>query len=443
MRGQDLRQIPAANFQPHRPALHTGHCDDFKVKQRPVARCFATHPDALSSNAAHVSTPQSPVYGHARLPPHAQRPPSNYPPDMAAVLASMRAGQALNEGYRGSREHHAHMRDGCPPQPPSQISMSQARTSSGFTSAEEQILRAHERRLHPYQQYPPQPVRLLEMQGHQSALSFAGSRGVGSRAPDAYVQHHQGSRGFSPLVSADAMAENQFHAQSHKVPQSTSYQRLCHYKIDMPNDTRVNAPNDLHSRSAPSDFPYSHDHARQQQQHNETIAFHSHSQQQSQAHLRSTTLPPSHFSQRPTRSHQQNSSISFPSNNASIDHITNTRLHPPHINTGTQNFEHDHDSIHTNNHFPRHKDDHNVNSSQHHNAHFRNLQPNIHDPSETESPLVSPALTYGSARTPSTLSPSTPFFGSSFAHAQENYKGYYQEQFSGLEFGPEKQQARQ
>ncbi|KZP23495.1 hypothetical protein FIBSPDRAFT_1042932 [Athelia psychrophila] len=433
LRGQDVYdQVPASTFQP-RP--NTANCNEFTVKPRPGNQ-YNSHHEAFASNAAHMDpragghASHSPAYGQSPFMAHSPIPPGGYHPDMTAAWASMRAGQVLNGGYRNASEHLAQMK----PRYNHHVTMGQARTASGFTAVEEQILRAHGDQRSPYQQYPPQPPRSMGMHGPQGASRSAG--GVPRIQETLARLRHQEGHG------SHTVAENPFHGQARggSASRAASQQRLRHHNIDMPVDYQINPPNDLHTPPAPSDFPYSHEHVRSQQQHNDPTLS-NHNYQPSQAHLRSTTLPPSHFSQRPIRSRQHNSSISAPANNTNIEHITlNTRSNH-YINTGNHHdLEHEHGSIAANIQSPRHNDGRQFDRSKHLNVQLHNQR--SHDPSETESPLVSPALTFGSARTPSTLSPSTPFFSSTFALPQENYKGHYQEQFAGLEMGGEKQQAR-
>lgn len=345
---------------------------------------------------------------------------------MTASLASMRAGQALNEGYDNASELLAQMQARYNPQDP----MGQARASSGFTAVEEQILRAHGERRSPYQQYPPQSARSIGMHGPQGTVRSAG-RAV--RIQDTLAQlRRQEVHGSHTTMKA------LYHEQARgSASQAASYQRPRHHKIDMPADYKISPPNDLHVLSAPSDLPYSHGHAQYQQCIDSKTS--NNNDQPSQAHLRSSTLPPSHFSQRPTRSRQHNSSISAPSSNTNIEHVTLSTRSNYYINAGNHHdLEHEHDNSARNMQSSRHNGSRQLDGSKHLNVQFHNQQ----TPSETDSPLVSPALTYGSTRTPSTLSPSTPFFSSSFALPQENFKGHYQEQFSSLEMGEEKQQAR-
>jgi hypothetical protein len=204
----------------------------------------------------------------------------------------------------------------------------------------------------------------------------------------------------------------------------------------MAGDNSLGGPSDF-SPCSPSDFPYSNNQQDPpQQQHNEPISFNQSSKYQpSQAHVRSTTLPSSHFNQRPYRSRQHHSSSSFPP-----DNLSRTRSNH-YINTGNLNISHEHSNSNStnSNHNQRHNDDHIINSNNYDSTHFHATLQTIQD--DSDSPLVSPSLTY-SSRTPSTLSPATPFFGS-FAHAQENFKGHIQDNFEGLGSGPQfEKQAR-
>ncbi|KAF7984437.1 hypothetical protein HWV62_14512 [Athelia sp. TMB] len=434
LRGQDFNPVPASTFQTRTHSPFHANCDDFKVRPRSGAR-YESPNVPFSSNAACYgpravdNAPCSPAYAHAQLMSNNQHASAGSHPDMAAIFASMQAGQALNDGNAIAAGQLAQIQA----RRRLQASMRQTRAPGGFTGLEEQILRAHGERQSPYQQFPQQSARSVGMHGPQGSYRPAGGA---ARIPEtlARLRHQEGRE-------SHAMADNSIREQArHVASQATSYQRPRHHKIDMPLEYKISPANDLHTPSAPSDFPYLHAHARSQGQQQISSASSTNHPQPSQAHLRSTTLPPSHFSQRPARSHQHNSSISVPSNNTNIEHISlSTRT--LYNNAGNHNnFEHEHGNIATNTLFSRHNDSRQFDSSKRLNEQVRN-QRNAHDPSETESPLVSPALTYGSARTPCTLSPSTPFFTSNFGYAQENYKGSYQEQFNGLEIGEEQEHA--
>ncbi|KIM74130.1 hypothetical protein PILCRDRAFT_14684 [Piloderma croceum F 1598] len=439
LRGQDLQQ----QLQPlvldslhHRPALPIPNSDDFKVKPHLANRYYPNHADAhaLSSNSVSHS-PDS----HAQ--PHDLH--ANFIPDMATILESMRAGQVLSDGYSGVHAHHARARAvalaAYRAQAPSRVPMAmsvqaQTQTRSGFTLAEERILQAHETGHHPYQQQQQQQTHLA---GDTAPRAFSRPRAVNTVRQGPYAQPPFPPRispGFSPIAPTSMMSEDEFHASAQGRHHLSSYQRPHHYQIDMADGNTIEGPSDF-SPSSPSDFPYSNNN----QQHNEPISSDQNSRSQaSQAHVRSITLPSSPFNQRPYRSRQHYSSSSFPP--SSSDNLSRVRSNN-YINTGNHNINQEHSSNNSTNqnHIPRHNDDHIINSNNYDSTHFHATLQTIHD--DSESPLVSPSLTY-SSRTPSTLSPATPFFGS-FAHAQENFKGHVQENFEGFGSGPQgEKQAR-
>jgi hypothetical protein len=447
LRGQDLQQqlqpLVFDSRRHHRPALPIPNSDDFKVKPHPANRYYPNHTDAhaLSSNSVSHS-PASHAQPHDLL--------ANFNPDMATILESMRAGQVLSDGYSGVHAHHARARAAAlatyraQAPPPAHVPMAmsaqaQMQTRSGFTLAEERILQAHETGHHPYQQQ--QQTRLAGDTAPRAHSAFSRPRGVDTVGQGSYAQAPfppQTSPGFSPIAPTSMMSEDEFHASAQGRHHLSSYQHPHHYQIDMANGNTVEGPSDF-SPSSPSDFPYSNNNNHDRpQQHNEPISSDQNSKYQaSQAHVRSTTLPSSPFNQRPYRSRQHYSSSSFPP--SSSDNLSRVRS-DNYINTGNHNInqEHSNNNNSTNqNHIPRHNDDHIINSNNYDNTHFHATLQTIHD--DSESPLVSPSLTY-SSRTPSTLSPATPFFGS-FAHAQENFKGHFQENFEG--FGSESQGEKQ
>jgi hypothetical protein len=424
LRGQGLQQVQPLVLHPrHRHHAPTLNSDDFKVTPRPVSRYYSTHPDAFSSTAA------SPAYIH----PQPLDLPTNFNPNMVAVLESMRAGQALSDGYSGAHAHHAHARATLATYhaPAPVHAQAQTQTRSGFTLAEERILQAHETG----QQSQPS--------GGNSLLP---SRPAFSRA--AWQAPH-GQTAFpsqdSPIASTDMMSEDDFHAAAQGRLHPSSYRRSQHCQIDMTSGNAIQDPSDFSSFApSPSDVPYSHNRhdppQQQQQQYNiPTISSGQNAKYQTpQAHTRSTTLPSLQFNQHPYRSRQHHSSISFPpsnTNNASRIRSNN------YINTSDHNINHEHLNGNSNRN-PRYNDDQNTNGNIHDTTHFRATLQTIHDDSENDnSPLVSPSLTY-SSRTPSTStqSPATPFFGS-FAHAQENFKVHTQDSFEGM--GPGSQMGKQ
>lgn len=319
----------------------------------------------------------------------------------------MRTGQALSDGYSGVHAHHARARATAlaayRAQAPSHVPMAmsvqaQTQTRSGFTLAEERILQAHETGHHPYQQQQQQQQTRLA--GDIAPRASSRPRGVNTVRQGPYAQPSFPPRispGFSPIAPTSMMSEDEFHASAQGRHHLSSYQRPHHYQIDMADGNTIEGPNDF-SPSSPSDFPYSNNNNNHDrpQQHNEPISSDQNSKYQaSQVHVRSTTLPSSPFNQRPYRSRQHYSSSSFPP--SSSDNLSRVRSNN-YINTGN----------------------HNINQEYNSN-------------NDSESPLVSPSLTY-SSRTPSTLSPATPFFGS-FAHAQENFKGHVEENFEGFGSG--------
>ena len=177
--------------------------------------------------------------------------------------------------------------------------------------------------------------------------------------------------------------------------------------------------------STPSDFAYAHNH--------DTGLHTTDSQNQNlnQAHLRSTTAPSSQFNQRSSLTsyhpRQHYSTVSFPPGN-NTTHNNTVNKNGTRANIYTSNQQH---TIHDNTNSVQYskqvpyqvsyaENQNNINYDNRHNGH---LLP--------DSPLVSPSLTY-SGRTPATLSPSTPFFGS-FAQAQDNFKGIGQDSEGGFD----------
>lgn len=416
LRGQDL-QLPQPLTRHHRPALPTCNSDDFKVTPRPVSRYYSTHPEALSSNA----TP-SPQYIQLRD----LQTDSN--PDTVAGLESMRAGRALSDGSSGPYASHARAWAPAVYHTPAPVpAQAQTETRSGFTLAEERILQAHETGQHPHPQQP--------RPGGETSL-HARSSFPRLRVPNVVwqVPHAQTAFPpqdlpvFSPIAPTGTMSEEDFHAAAQGRLHPSSYQRPHHCQIDMTSGNTVHSPIDFSFAPSPSDAPYSHNHDRPQQ-HNVPISSEQNAKYQiSQAHMRSTTLPSSQFNQRPYRPRQHHSSISFPpSNSNNSNRVRSTNY----INTNNYH-EHGNSNSANPNHNLRLKDEQII-SNNYDSTHFRATLQTIHDDSETDnSPLVSPSLTY-SSRTPSTLSPATPFFGS-FTHAQENFK-IPQENFEGLGTG--------
>lgn len=349
--------------------------DDFRVVPPGMDRYAA--PVHQAGHYRAVNPPQP--HTHRPLPPVAD-PGFNH--GMKNVLQSM---QMLNYGGHHSEEHNYNkalatyraLNDLSLPgdQPP--------RMQGGFTPIEERILRAH----------------------------AGGAEGYKGR-----------------LMSLPPTSENDFHAAAQGG--NSPYVQQQYSKLS----------------STPSDFAYAHNldtglHTTDSQNQNQNL---------NPAHLRSTTAPSSQFNLRSSsttyRPRQHYSTISFPPGNNTTHNNTENKNNSSirsNIYTGNQ---HQHNTIHENTHSVQHSNSkqipHHRQATHAHHQNPKNMNydfdnnhgSNLHTipDSNVDSPLVSPSLTY-SGRTPVTLSPSTPFFGS-FAQAQENFKGIGQQLQQDPEF---------
>lgn len=334
--------------------------DDFQVVPRGMDRYGAPLPQAAHYRS--VNPPQS--YPRRPLPPISADPGFNQ--GMKAVLQSM---QMLNYGGHHSEEYNYNkavatyraLNDPSLPQdqPP--------RMQSGFTPVEERILRAHA----------------------GGAEGYSKSGRLTNLPPTSESDFHAAARG-------DSSSYDQQYSKLSSTPSDFAYSRT--------HDTGLHAIND------------------------------SQNQNLSPAHLRSTTAPSSHSTQRSSSTtynpRQHYSTISFPPGSNTTHNFTNKNSSSIRSNTYTG---YQHNTIHnidTNSAHSNFKQNSHRQATHAHNQNQKNMNydfdnhhDNLHNipDNAVDSPLVSPALTF-SGRTPVTLSPSTPFFGS-FAQAQDDFKG--------------------
>lgn len=369
-------------------------------------------------------------------------------PNMKVLLESLRRSGvpfAGNEGYGGSgglgpAEYPlGHGREGVGPT----IGQGVAQARNGFTPAEELIFQAH--------------AGVGGGVGHGLARDMLGrGRGAGIEVEErgvASAAHSfpQQQRQERIPRNVPVMSEDDFH--------SNAGYRHVPYGSAADGTTTKKAIHNRHIHPAHVNARLSRDlDTQQQEQEQLPIMASSYQQNQNQmhAHIRSTTLPQrssssSHIHQR----HHQHSSMSIPiSSNSSASGVRMNELQVQlqnqnkiqvHYNNCNSIFEHNSTSnnihrasINTNINNTTINSEHSgkqnkTNSSSTHDSaqqdlahtynhvHIHRPSPGAYDVDISSPPLVSPALTY-SSRTPATLSPATPFFGS-FGHAGETFEG--------------------
>ncbi|THU96213.1 hypothetical protein K435DRAFT_101959 [Dendrothele bispora CBS 962.96] len=312
---------------------------------------------------------------------------------------------------------------------------SQAR--SGYTPAEEYILQNHQmnqRRRQPQGQH---------QDGRDQADFNVGVRGYRTQASTlALPQPSHGSSAYysggSPLP---AVLEDEFHAGQAITPQgiSTSHRGQPSSSSRGVRDGELASQYTSHTSNAPS---------------TQSSQVSNRNYNNSQAHVRSTTLPPSSTSTSSTSSsgnrHYQHNSMSVPkSRNLSSDILRTTSQHQHQQQQTSQTLPSKHRSTNSissnivtakdlNNQSPRlgtnefssHRYDSNLTlntdpdykkgngeafNSSPHTVYSSNASSfrggDVYD-AQSSPPLVSPALTYSSRGSAATLSPSTPYVGS-------------------------------
>lgn len=388
----------------------------YKFQPTPNAVTRQLANDHLASNAAQAG---------AEWYPHANEGVTR---DMQALLRSMRGA-----GVGGSAEFVQPRRNpvglgesgGVYPNavPMSTIPHTQTQARHGFTPAEELILHAH-----------------AQAQSQTNTLgSLRGTTAVGRvrAGSDLYQQP------FSPANPMPPSWEEEFHAQvqGYEPPLQPRHQ----FDSAKPRHNPHIHPPHVNARLSNYD---NLQHQRQQEQGQEHDTYRSnvpfqiqnfnasrHPNSNASAHIRSTAIPPSSLSQpqlqRQYIPQQQHSTL-----NSTNRHSHYSNNMPSSINTNNSNSNSNNEPSHNFfNHNIQHGlmrnvdegiqiHEHEHNHTSNYPSHAQFSQQHNYDIDISSPPLISPALTYNSARTPSTLSPATPFFGS-FAPAGDGFENVY------------------
>jgi hypothetical protein len=249
---------------------------------------------------------------------------------------------------------------------------------------------------------PPQPPS-WEEEFHAQVQGYEQPRHQFDSTKPRHNHHIHPPHVNARLSNYDNLQRQQEQGQEHD-----TYRSNVPFQIQNYNASRLhpNSNSSAHIRPAaipPSTHPSSllqssHQHQRQylpQQQHSTLNSSNRHS----------------HYSNNMPSSNTNTSSSNHNSNNDASHNFFNHNIQHGimrNVDDGIQIHEHEHD--HTSNYPSSH-------------AHAQFSQHN-YDIDMTSPPLISPALTYNSARTPSTLSPATPFFGS-FAPAGDGFENVY------------------
>ncbi|KAG0702175.1 hypothetical protein DFH29DRAFT_999553 [Suillus ampliporus] len=444
LRGQEL--------QAHARKTQVNHVRDIPIigQPRDEIPLPSVHHSYPNLNLASVSAGNIPV--STSLPAHLGYPYDSSPSTRYQDLASnpynddlLHSLQNLNLGdaYTGStlgQEHdvqRAHLQAlanatlyTASAQPSVQQPRSQIQARNGFTPAEELILQAHARlREQQYQQLQTQQqqqlgtLRRAPSSGRLEAGSKLNANAQVFHAPEpiaAYPLTGRALGGVSrskfldnalPPISEDdfhTLGQHQLESMSHYEHLRTRYQEELHFRGDAGN-VRITKPP---SRAIEIVAPPQHLDSKCS-----SLQSHHRSQFSSRSHLslrqsaEAATLPRSplasnssqhSYQHTDTRSNNLNNAITTPSTSDKPDSSHQTYLHSP---GASRPRSHD-------------REDHRNNSSSVSSKAYVAAQKSpsfaqqLSFENDLRSPtLVSPALTY-SSRTPSTLSPATPFFGS-------------------------------
>lgn len=435
LRGQDL-EVQPRKAPRHIPHSITGSSStsssDFEFVQA------TTHHRGDASQ----SQPQQ-VFQPSRSPAHA--PPyhnfaqsqSEIDRDMAALVESLRGGGPYNEGYSGEVDylarsqaaasaaaaHHVHAQA----QAQAQRGMSemhgmfpgdlptQTQARNGYTMAEEMILKAHAAAGRGHGRPDP---------GHRLQPSV----------PGAYGQQQYNAQAFSPSSPMEHLPP---------VSAATNHHSAAYHQYDLHfAEAREATSHENYERRSNARQSVEFNQAQTQQMQQQP--FHGAGQSQSlygqsaNSHTRSSTLP--HPSPQPMnrynhRDQPQHNRIPQKSNTGTHNN-TNSNIRSnilynsleganifDHGNTNIITRHNDNDSSNMNMIHHKHA---NTNKNSYDTAPYRRpsaiFTPALSDFDNTSPALVSPALTY-SSRTPSTLSPATPFFGG-FAHGGETFEAH-------------------
>ncbi|KAG1763310.1 hypothetical protein EDD22DRAFT_777237 [Suillus occidentalis] len=347
------------------------------------------------------------------------------------LLQSLQHNLNLTHAYTGStldQEHDAHRAHfqalanatmyTAGAQPSAQQPRSQIQARNGFTPAEELILQAHARiREQQYQQLQAQ-----QQLGHprDCALPRRASSSGRLESGTKLNANAQFLGDALPPISEDdfhALGQHQLESRSHYDHLRTQYQEELHFGGDIGNVTITKPPSRAIEIVAP---PQHHDSkcSPLQSHHRSQFSSCSHLSLRQQAQV--ATLPRSPLASNSSQ-HSYQHTDSHSNNLNSIITTTSSANDKPDSNP--QNYPHLPQAPR-----PRSDDqeDHCHNSTSASKAYVPvqkspSLAQQLSFENDMRSPtLVSPALTY-SSRTPSTLSPATPFFGS-FNGSPENFE---------------------
>ncbi|KAG2140694.1 hypothetical protein DEU56DRAFT_885894 [Suillus clintonianus] len=329
-------------------------------------------------------------------------------------------------------------------QPSIQQHRSQIQARNGFTPAEELILQAHARireqqyqHLQKQQQFVDPRDSTLPRRVHSSGRIESGSKLNANaqvfHAPEQIAAYPLTGRALGGASrskflgdSLPPISEDDFHALGQQQPESgsyyehlrTHYQEELHFRGDAGNVGMTKPP----SRAIEIVAPPQHLDSKcspLQSHHRSQFSSRSHLSLRQQAQAAST-LPrsplASHSSQHSyqhtdSRSNNLNSTLTTSSTNDKSDRSPQNYLHSPQASQSRSDDQEDHrhnsTSVSSKAYVPAQKSP--------------SLAQQLSFDNDMRSPtLVSPALTY-SSRTPSTLSPATPFFGS-FGGSPETFE---------------------
>lgn len=458
LRGQEL--------QAHTRKTQVNRARDIPVIGQPRDEIPLTniHHSYPNLNLASVSAGSIPI--SASLPDHLNYPydssPSARYQDLQSnhyaddLLQSLQHNLNLTHAYTGStldQEHdaqRAHLQAlanatmyTAGAQASTQQPRSQIQARNGFTPAEELILQAHARiREQQYQQLQAQQQlghprdctlpRRASSSGRLESGTKLNANAQVFHAPDqiaAYPLNGRALGGASrskflgdalPPISEDdfhALGQHQLESRSHYDHLRTQYQEELHFGGDIGNVTITKPPSRAIEIVAP---PQHHDSkcSPLQSHHRSQFSSRSHLSLRQQAQV--ATLPRSPLASNSSQhSYQHTDNHSNNLNNI----ITTTSSTNDKPDSNPQNYPHSPQAPR-----PRSDDqeDHRHNSTSVSKAYVPmqkspSLAQQLSFENDMRSPtLVSPALTY-SSRTPSTLSPATPFFGS-FNGSPENFE---------------------
>ncbi|KAG1729520.1 uncharacterized protein EDB91DRAFT_811654 [Suillus paluster] len=392
-----------------------------------------------NSLPAHLGYP----YGSSPSTRYQDLPPNPYSDDL---LHSLQQNLNLTDAYTGStldQEHdvqRAHLQAlanatlyTASAQPSVQQPRSQIQARNGFTPAEELILQAHTRlREQQYQQVQTRQQLVPRESTLPRRAPSSGRIEPGSKlnanaqvfhAPEQIAAHPLTGRALGgasrskfldnalpPICEDDFHTLGQHHLESmsHYEHLRTRYQEDLHFRGDAGN-VRITKPP---SRAIEIVPPPQHLDSQ-----SSSLQSHHRSQFSSRSHLSarqpapSATLPRSplasnssqhNYQHTDTRSNSLNGAITTSSTSDKLDNNPHTYLHSPAVSRPRSDDQEDHRNNSSS-----------VSSKAYVSAQKSpSLAQQLSFENDMRSPtLVSPALTY-SSRTPSTLSPATPFFGS-------------------------------